>query len=409
MSVVWRLAWRNLWRHRRRTWLTVGAMVFCNVLLIFLIALQLGSYDMMIRNSLGPITGHAQVQHPDYLEDGKMRQTVPAAESLAEAIRAVPGLESAAVRAMGFALASSEDRSYGIQITGVQPAFEPLVSTLPGMVSEGRYLNPGSTDEIVVGSVLARNLRIVPGDELVFIGSARDGSTAAAAATVVGIVETGFEDADRAMAQVHLDWFQEVFAMGDTAHSIVLRVPRLEDLASVLPDVRAVMPGDGSSVLLDWEQLEPGLRQAITSDMASAWFMYLVLVFLVAFSVLNTQLMSVMERTREFGVMLSLGMRPGMLARLVGMETLLLSLLGLGIGVLGGAILTAYLAVAGFTFPGMDEMAAQFNLPEKMYPQLSALALLWGPGTVFAGTMLAAIYPASRLFKLQPVAAMRAV
>ncbi len=150
MSVIWRLAWRNLWRHRRRTWLTVGAMVFCNVLLIFLIALQLGSYDMMIRNSLGPITGHAQVQHPDYLEDGKMRQTVPAAESLADAIRSVPGVESAAVRAMGFALASSEDRSYGIQITGVQPAFEPLVSTLPGMVSEGRYLNPGSTDEIVV-------------------------------------------------------------------------------------------------------------------------------------------------------------------------------------------------------------------------------------------------------------------
>ena len=409
MSIVWRLAWRNLWRHRRRTWLTVGAMVFCNVLLIFLIALQLGSYDMMIRNSLGPITGHAQVQHPDYREDGKMRQTVPGAEALADAIRAVPGVESAAVRAIGFALASSAERSYGIQITGVQPAFEPRVSTLPGMVSEGRYLSPVSTDEIVIGSVLARNLRVGPGDELVFIGSARDGSTAAAAATVVGLVETGFEDADRAMAQVHLDWFQDVFAMGDQAHAIVIRVPRLEDLPGVLPAVRAELPADGSAVLLDWEQLEPGLRQAITSDMTSAWFMYMVLVFLVAFSVLNTQLMSVMERTREFGIMLSLGMRPGLLARLVSMETLLLSLLGLGLGVFGGAILTAYLAVEGFTFPGMDEMAAQFNLPEKMYPQLSALALLWGPATVFVGAMLASIYPATRLFRLQPVSAMRAV
>jgi ABC-type lipoprotein release transport system permease subunit len=168
------------------------------------------------------------------------------------------------------------------------------------------------------------------------------------------------------------------------------------------------MPEGDSPVLLDWEQLEPGLRQAITSDMTSAWFMYLVLIFLVAFSVLNTQLMSVMERTREFGIMLSLGMRPGVLARLVGMETLLLSALGLGLGVLGGAILTAYLAVEGFTFPGMEEMAAQFNLSAKMYPQVSALALLWGPGTVFVGAMLACIYPATRLFRLQPVAAMRA-
>ena len=391
MSIVWRLAWRNLWRHRRRTWLTVGAMVFCNVLLIFLIALQLGSYDMMIRNSLGPVTGHAQVQHSDYREEGKMRQTVHAAEALAQDIRAVPGVASVAVRAIGFALASSEERSYGIQLTGVQPAFETQVSTLPGMVSQGRYLQPDSVDEIVIGSVLARNLRVGPGDELVFIGSARDGSTAAAAATVVGIVETGFEDADRAMAQVHLDWFQEVFAMGDQAHAIVIRVPRLEDLPGTLPAIRAVMPEGDSPVLLDWEQLEPGLRQAITSDMTSAWFMYLVLIFLVAFSVLNTQLMSVMERTREFGIMLSLGMRPGVLARLVGMETLLLSALGLGLGVLGGAILTAYLAVEGFTFPGMEEMAAQFNLSAKMYPQVSALALLWGPSTVFVGAMLACI------------------
>ena len=105
-------------------------------------------------------------------------------------------------------------------------------------------------------------------------------------------------------------------------------------------------------MVLDWDALQPGLRQAITSDMASAWFMYGVLIVLVAFSVLNTQLMSVLERTREFGVMLSLGMGPGKLARLVGMETLMMSALGLVLGVLLGWLLVWYLSFAGFYFPG---------------------------------------------------------
>ncbi len=143
--------------------------------------------------------------------------------------------------------------------------------------------------------------------------------------------------------------------------------------------------------------------------MASAWFMYAVLILLVAFSVLNTQLMSVLERTREFGVMLALGMSPSRLARLVGMETLLMSGLGLLLGVLLGALLTGYLSVAGFTYPGMEEMAVKFNMSARMYPQVSILSLLWGPLIVFLGALLAAVYPALRLLRLQPVSAMRAV
>jgi putative ABC transport system permease protein len=118
--------------------------------------------------------------------------------------------------------------------------------------------------------------------------------------------------------------------------------------------------------------------------------------------------MSVLERTREFGVMLALGMGPARLARLVAMETLLMSCLGLGLGILLGALLTVYLSYAGFSYPGMEEMAARFNMSERMYPQVSLLSLTWGPLTVFLGAMLAAVYPALRLFRLEPVAAMRA-
>jgi putative ABC transport system permease protein len=408
VNVTWLLAWRNLWRHSRRTWLTVGAMVFSNVLLVFLISLQLGSYQMMIDNSLAAFSGHIQIQHRNYLDDRKIYQVVPGAAGLAGRVREQLGVDAVAARAEAFALASSDKRSFGILLTGVQPQREPLVSTFPGLLRQGRYLEEGGAEEIVVGAVLAENLKVGPGDEVTFLGSGRDGSFAAAIATVVGIVETGIEEVDRGIAQVPLAWFQQVFTMGDAGHSVVIRLPSLDRVEGAVARLEAMLADQPELVVLDWDALQPGLRQAIASDMASGWFMYGVLLLLVAFSVLNTQLMSVLERTREFGVMLALGMRPGGLARLVGMETLLLAGLGLALGVLLGALLTWYLSHTGFTYPGMDEMAAKFNLPGRMYPKISLLSLLVGPALVFVGAMLAALYPALRLLRLQPVAAMRA-
>jgi ABC-type lipoprotein release transport system permease subunit len=383
--------------------------VFCNILLIFLISLQLGSYQMMIDNSLALFSGHIQVQHRDYLDDQRMRQSVPGVVDLAQAARAMLGVDTVAARGEAFALASSEERSFGILLTGVQPAYEPGVSTFPGLLSQGRYLQENDAREIVIGAVLAQNLKVGLGDELTFLGSGRDGSFAAAIATVVGIVDTGLEDIDRGVAQVPLGWFDQVFTMGGHGHSVVVRVPDLERVADAVAQLNVLLADPQELVVLDWDALQPGLRQAIASDMASAWFMYAVLIVLVAFSVLNTQLMSVLERTREFGVMLALGMGPARLARLVGMESLLMSCVGLALGVLLGALLTWYLSYAGFTYPGMEEMASKFNMEARMYPQVSPLSLLWGPLTVFIGALLAALYPALRLFRLEPVAAMRAV
>jgi ABC-type lipoprotein release transport system permease subunit len=408
VNLTWRLAWRNLWRHSRRTWLTVGAMVFCNVLLIFLISLQLGSYQMMIDNSLAAYTGHVQIQHRGYLEQQRMRQSIPEISALADELRTTLGQGDVAARGMAFALASSRERSFGVLLSGVQASYEPGVSTFPGLIRQGRYLNPGDSEHIVVGAVLAQNLKVGLGDEITFIGSGRDGSFAAGVAVVVGILESGMEEIDRSVAQVPLAWFQQMFSMGEGGHAVVVRLPGLEQVPAALATAWTLVEKSPDLVVHDWDAMQPGLRQAIASDMASGWFMYAVLIILVAFSVLNTQLMSVLERTREFGVMLALGMRPVQLARLIGMETLLMSGLGMALGVALGSVLTWYLSVAGFAYPGMEELGAKFNMPGRMYPEVSLLSLLWGPAVVFLGGLLAAVYPALRLLRLVPVAAMRA-
>lgn len=409
MTLSLRMAWRNLWRHQRRTWLTATAMIFSNVLLVFMISLQIGSYDMMIDNTLRAFSGHIQVQHEGYQENPKLRSSIAEVAELTQQVReAVPGAVVAA-RASGFALASSEQRSLGIQVVGVQPEYEPGVSTFPGLVSEGRFLQDEQAAEIFVGAVLARNLKVGVGDELTLLGSGRDGSFAAGVVTIVGTFDSGSPDMDRNLAEVPLGYFQQTFSMDGHGNAIVVAVGSLDEIPSSLASIDAVIRDRANLTSLDWQTLQPGLKQAIQADFSSAWFMYGVLIILVAFSVMNTQLMSVLERTHEFGVITALGIKPIRLASLVMLETALMALIGLVLGLLLGGMVAVYFNQVGFTYPGMEEMAGRFNLSDRVYPIVTPISLLLGPSVVFVFCLLAAIYPSLRLFRLQPVEAMRAV
>ena len=409
MNLVFRLAWRNLWRHPKRTWLTTGAMVFSNTLLVFMIALQFGMYGLMIDNTLQSFTGHMQVQAPGYIDDQKMRQTVPDIVPLAARLRTEFPEQHIAARATGFALVSSEDRSYGVAVVGVQPEYERDVSTLPGLVSAGRYLGDNDAAEIVIGASLARNLKVQVGDELTLLGSGLDGSFAAAVVIIAGIFDSGLAEFDRSITEIPLGLFQDTFYMNGSGHHIVFNNGGIDGVAELKARVEAALPPGEDLVVHDWDALQPGLQQAIKADMSSAFFMYGILVILVAFSVLNTQLMSVLERTHEFGIVMALGLTPGRLGRLVMLETSIMGLMGLVLGAILGGLLTLWLSYNGFAYPGMDEMAAKFNLPARFYPQVSTISLLSGPVVVFLFTILAALYPALRLHKLHPVEAMRAV
>lgn len=383
-------------------------MIFSNLLLVFMISLQVGMYGLMINNTLQVFTGHMQVQAPGYVDDQKMRQTVPGIGSLAATLRSELARDTVASRARAFVIASSDDRSYGIAVLGVEPAYEPRVSSLPGLVMRGRYLDEPSSPEIVVGAVLARNLRVSVGDELTLLGSGLDGSFAASVVTVVGIFESGMPDIDRNIAEMPLAYFQDMFYMNGSGHEIVVNAADLSEAPALERRVGELIAGHDDLVVQDWDALQPGLKQAIQADMSSAFFMYGVLVVLVAFSVLNTQLMSVLERTREFGIVMALGLKPGRLGGLVLLETLLMGLIGLLLGALLGGLITHWVGIVGFSYPGMEEMATRFNLPARFYPRVTPLSLVAGPAVVLLFSVVAALYPALRLHRLRPVDAMRA-
>jgi putative ABC transport system permease protein len=411
MDSLLRLAWRNLWRNKRRTWLTVSAIAFVTVLMVFLITLQLGSYDLMIDSSLRIFTGQTQVQRDGYLDKPQIRTVIPDAQALAGRLRADPALAQigVAVRAQGFALASSANRSFGVQVVGSEPEFEPKVSTIPHLMKAGRWLNGLHAQEAVLGGALAQNLRIQVGDELTLLGSAMDGSVAATVLPVVGIFESGMRDLDRVAVEIPLATFQDVFGMGSNAHAIVFLAPDLKHLPALHAEIARQLPATSKLVVLDWDRLIPGLKQLTQADWTTGWFMYIALIAVVTFSILNTFIMSVLERTREFGIMLALGTTPLRIGSMVFVETALLALLGLGIGVALGLIVAGTLSVVGFTYPGLKELMGQYGLPGLIYPQISATSVLLGPAVILVFILVAALYPAIRIRKLEAVEAIHAV
>ena len=401
------LAWRNIWRHPRRTLLTIAAMVFADVLLIFMLGLQLGQYQMMIDNTLSLFSGQMQVQAKDYLDEPQMYRTIANADPLADKIRQETGLQAVSPRAYGFALASSEKRTIGVQVTGVDPAYENRVSTIPGLIEKGRFLSSLSANEAVIGSTLAKNLKIAIGDELTLMGSGKDGSIAATVLPVVGIFNSGNRDLDRQMMEMPLGSFRDVFAMGNDAHSIIIAGKRnMSEVYSFKID--SLIKENRNIRLLDWETLLPGLKQAIQADFFSAWIMYALLIILVAFSMLNTMLMSVLERTHEFGILLALGVRHGKLGRIILTESFVLAFTGMIVGVLAGALLTYYFSINGISFPGMEEMGARFNIPPVITPEVSLRTVLPGPIAVLIATVFASIYPIWHMRKLRPIEALQA-
>jgi len=411
MSIVLQLAWRNLWRNSRRTWLTVAAIAFSTTLLVAWVPIQFGVYEIMIDGSLSIFPGHAQIQRPGYQDKAKIRNAIDNPQELATKLRDSRYYKGISVRAQGFALLSSGTRSYGAQIVGVEPDHEPDTSSIPGLIKKGKYLNHISSDEIVIGDTLAHNLGLDIGDEVTMLGSGKDGSIAAAILTVRGIFKSGSTDLDRFLCEIPLGTFQDIFSMGKSAHSIVVVGHKLEQQAQLISHLKEATKNLDQLVVLGWEDLVAGLKEGIEIDKVSGFIFQGILMAILIFSILNTFLMSILERTKEFGLMLALGTRARRIAGLLMLETALLTMIGLIIGTIIGSILVYWAHTVGISYPGMAEMAEQYNMPglSRIYPQLKLINFVLGPLAIFITTNIVAWIPILRIRKLQPVEAMRTV
>ncbi|MBN2468758.1 MAG: ABC transporter permease [Deltaproteobacteria bacterium] len=404
------MAWRNIWRNRRRTFLTMTAIAFAGALLVFMLSFQFGSYEVMINSAVKIHTGHLQVQAEGYNERKDIRLVVPDPEAVAAVLEKTPGIEAYTFRATTFSLVSSRDRTYGIAVIGIDPKGEARVSTISDIIREGEYFSDDATSQALVGELLARNLHVRPGDELTLLGQGRDGSIAATVVAVKGVYRSGQDEFDRGALQIPLALFQDVFAMGEAVHEVVALCTSLGAVPEAKGTLSAALTRLNENrplVALDWKELMPGLYQGISIDLISGLIMYVLLIVVVAFSILNTFLMAIFERTREFGVMMAMGTTPGRLTKLLLMESSMITIFGIVGGMIVGGLVTWYFQVDGINLGGdVSEIMREFGISGRLYPQLSLLSLSFGPGAVLIITLLTSLYPALRVRRFRPVEAL---
>jgi len=409
MSIDVKMAWRNIWRNPRRSILTISAIAFASLLLVFMLSWQFGSYETMIDSAVKIHTGYLQVQAKGYNDKKSIRMVVPDPASIGNILNKTLNVTAYTFRANAFSLVSSKERTYGIIVVGIDPVREARVSTLEKLIRQGSYLSEDDTDQALVGDLLARNLKIGLGDELVVLGQGRDGSVAATVVRVKGIYRSGQDAFDRSSIHIPLKNFQDVYTMRGAVHEVVALGKSLDDLQETKKAVTAGIKKTDKKhrlVVLDWMELMPGLIEAIKMDLYSGFIFYLILIIVVAFSILNTFLMAVFERTREFGVLLAIGTTPGRLSKLLLIESTTMTIVGIVIGIIAGSLITWYFQVHGIVISGASEVMEQFGMPERIYPQLSMLSASIGPGAVLVITFLTAFYPALKVRRLRPVEAM---
>lgn len=413
MSLDIKMAWRNVWRNPRRSILTILAIAFASLLLVFMLSWQFGSYDTMINSAVKIHTGHLQVQAKGYNDRGDIRLVVPNPAGVGGILEKIPGIAAYTFRADAFSLITSKERTYGAMVIGIDPAREAKVSTLEKLIRQGSYLSAGDIDQALVGKLLAKNLQVGLGDELVVLGQGRDGSIAATVAKVKGIFSSGQEDFDRSTIHIPLTYFQDVYTMHGAVHEVVALCKSLGDVpemkSALAAGIKNPNDDDHQLVVLDWMELMPGLIQSIKMDLVSGFIFYIILIVVVAFSILNTFLMAIFERTREYGVLLALGITPWRLTKIILIESSSITVVGVVMGIIAGSLITWYFQVHGIIISGASEVLRQYGLPERMFPELSVLSVTIGPAVVLVITLLTALYPALKVRRLRPVEALASV
>ena len=401
------IAWRNLWRNKRRTWLMISGIVFAGFLVIFINSLQRGAFDMMIDITARFFSGHVQIQHPAFLDEPRMDRTVRNAAARVADLQLREEFTAVAPRAQAFALVAASNTSSdtdppatGALVIGVDPVLE--FAAIRHSVDAGRFL--AEAGDAYVGSLLAQNLRAGVGDELAILGNAEDGSVAAMVVTVADTFDTGQAAVDRSQMLVQLDEFQEAFGLPDQVHSIALTLA-----GPSAAEAHAATLTDAESVGVPWQKLLPDIEQMARLKYQSSYMIYALLLVLVIFGVVNAFIMTTFERTPEFGMLKAVGMRPGAIIRMMSLEALWMAAIGILVTLAITGTLTGILSVTGFSFgEAYTEMVGDsFMMPDRLYPTFGYRAALEFSVAMLIAIQVAALIPTVRLRRLNVVDALR--
>ncbi len=467
-----KLAWRNLWRNRRRTLITSASIFFAVFFALLMRSLQLGSYDHMYKNAIESYTGYLQVQHKDFWDEKIVDNTFPYEPDLEQQILKDANVEAAIPRFESFALASNGPQTKGVLVMGVDPEKEKYLSGvldrmvkyhlsleaiekikldagIPDKVKEllslfensaytnaGRLqLDLGISDQeapglmpdierycrfdndriqmgepgVWVGHKLSQYLKLGRGDTIVLISQGYHGSTAAGKYEIKGIVKLPLPDIDNKIIYLPLDICQTLFNADGNLTSLALAVKDNRDKAISGTLERIQGLIPGDQKVMEWREMNDVMVSQMEADNKGGMIMLGILYLVIAFGVFGTVLMLTAERRREFGVLVAIGMQKKKLASIMTLEMFLIGLLGILAGTLVASVLILYGVDHPLIFKGeMAKMFEDYGFEPKMAFWPIDTYYIWQMVIVGIMVLIAIGYPLRKIFRLKVVNALRA-
>jgi putative ABC transport system permease protein len=405
MKVI-RIAWRNLWRNKRRTLITMGSVFFAVWFALIMRAFQLGSYDLMVNNLVHAYSGYFQLHARGYWGDRVINNGFLVSPALGWAIGSTPGISVYAPRLESFALASSGLQSRGVLINGVNPDAENKLTSLQKKLVSGEYLKAGDLGALV-SQRLARHLKIRVGDTLVIIGQGYHGASAAGIFPVRGIVRLPAPDLDNRLVYLSLPAARNLFTAGELLTSIAFNVSDPGQYSIVADQLRKKI-NPGVYEVMTWAQMMPYVVQQIRADSGSGLIMLGILYVIVGFGIFGTMLMMLNERRREFGMMIAIGMQKRQLSLIMITEILFLGFLGILTGIIAAIPPVYYFHVHPVLLTGnMAESMVRMGF-EPIMPSAWKVSLFISQPLVVLGIILTVMFlPVMRIKKLTVIEALR--
>jgi len=402
-----KMAWRNLWRNKRRTLITITSILFAMFFALVMRSMQKGSYANMVDNVVGTYSGYIQIHAADYWDKKTIDESLDASQFPEEEIGKLADVKGLVPRLESFALASSENVTKGILLTGIIPEKEDVFTGLSDKIVDGNYLESGD-GKVMLAEKLAGYLKLSLGDTLVLISTGYHGVSAAGKYAVKGILHFPSPELNKQLVFMNLNDCQAFFGTANrlTSYVVLLDKHSPKIIAQTQDALKAKL--SESYEVMSWQEMMPDLVQLIESDNASGKIMLGILYMIIAFGIMGTIMMMTIERMREFGVMVALGMQKFKLGWVVWLETLLMGFMGIVLGsVLSMPVIYHYylnpIRLTGDAAASIETFGVEPIMPfawESSFYFNQALVVL-------IITLITALYPFFKVIKLEPVTALK--
>ena len=400
-----KLAWRNLWRNRKRTLITASSIVFAVLLSIVLNSLKEGIMTKMQENIVSFYSGAIQVHKAGYWDDQSINNSFALTDSLMTLLKSDNSIDQAIPRLESFALSASEEKSRGSLIVGIDPATESSITRINDKVSDGQFLDPDDK-AVLLTKGLSEYLKIGVGDTLVIIGQGYHGASAAGKYPIKGILDFASPQLNKSLVYIPIKEAQWLFNAPDQVTALVINTDDI-DGAPVLAD--AIQKSIGNAYeSMSWKTLLPELDQMIEGEKAETLIFLFVLYMLISFGIFGTILMMTMERKYEFGVLVAIGMKKLKLSSVVIMENIFISLVGAIAGTIISVPVVGYFNAYPIQVTGELKEAYEnygfepvfyFSVePEIFYSQTIVILII---------ALVLSVFPLVKINQLNPVEAMR--